>query len=112
MASISLTRRRNGVRFSGRGPWWLEQKAERAACEAVKAGALPVGHPIYAAEHGGSAAPSYGAGREFEPRRCNANCAPYFDAGTSLGRLTGLISRGIGEFESPSRYFRAGVRRV
>ena len=30
--------------------------------------------------------------------------APYFDAGTSLGRLTGLISRGIGEFESPSRY--------
>jgi hypothetical protein len=26
MASISFTRRRNGVRFSGRGPWWLEQK--------------------------------------------------------------------------------------
>jgi hypothetical protein len=68
--------------------------------------------PIYAAEHGGSAAPSYGVGRESEPRRCNGNYRVHFGAGTSLGRLAGLISRNIGEFESPSRYFRAGVRPV
>jgi hypothetical protein len=39
-------------------------EGEQAVREAVEVGSLPIDHPIYAAEHGGSAAPSYGAGRE------------------------------------------------
>jgi hypothetical protein len=46
-------------------------EGEQTACDAAETGSVPVGHPIYAAEHGGSAAPSYGVGREFESRRCN-----------------------------------------
>jgi hypothetical protein len=86
-------------------------EGEQAVRDAVEVGSLPIDHPIYAAEHGGSTAFSYGVGREFEPRRCNVKNV-HFDAGTSLGRLAGLISRSIGEFESPSRYLRAGVRPV
>jgi hypothetical protein len=54
-------------------------EGEQAVREAVEVGSLPIDHPISAAEHGGSAALSYGAGREFEPRRCNANL--HFRAG-------------------------------
>jgi hypothetical protein len=87
-------------------------EGEQAVREAAEVGSLPIDHPIYAAEHGGSAAPSYGVGREFEPRRCNANLRSLLRCGNKPGWLTDLISRSIGEFESPSRYFHAGVRPV
>ncbi len=83
----------------------------RAGCEAaVNSGVrVPVGHPIYAAEHGGSAALSYGVGSEFEPRRCNVNRC-YFDAGTSLASAIQAIRRGRESSLPPATFVQASVR--